>query len=92
MPTFDTQRGLTLRWENERVTLEGERVKVLYPVGDEVYNLGTAKSVYDAVKAHYEARKKAYDDAPGSVEDKARAEGEVALENLTRKREIARGR
>ena len=59
MPSFETHVGLTLKWnpDEKRVTLEGENVKLLYPIfGEEPSPVG-AKAVYDQVVEHYTERK-----------------------------------
>ena len=55
-----TPARLVLKWQGgktHRVTLTGDREKVLYE-GDE-HGMGEAKKVYDYWVAHYEARKAA---------------------------------
>lgn len=57
---YRTHTGLTLRYERledgktDRVTIEGDRVKVLYE-GD---SFGAAMRVYQGVKEHYEERRR----------------------------------
>ena len=87
MPEFTTHVGLKLRFADEKVTLVGEITKLLYPLPGETYDAAVALSTYNTIKAHYEARQAAFD-AAGTAEEKARREGEVSLENLTRKRGV----
>lgn len=77
MPTFETHVGLTLRHENERVTIEGERVKLLYPLGDEEYEARIGTQVFNAVKAHYVEREKTHDETVTRVKAEGRSDAEA---------------
>lgn len=79
MATYETHVGLLLRWENERVTIEGDRVKLLYPI-DEDYDAAEAQAVYDAVQEHYEQRKFAQEEgAKTSPEEAQKKEAQVGF-------------
>ena len=55
---FKTHTGLTLRWADKKVLLIGDREKLLYPVGEQKYDLNEAAKVFRQVKAQYEAAEK----------------------------------
>ena len=59
MPSFETHVGPIVRCDpqTDRGTIEGENVKLLYPIfGEEPSPVG-AKAVYDQVVEHYTERK-----------------------------------
>ena len=60
MTEFTTHTGLILRWDKEEkvVTLNGDRMKLLYPLDGETYSETGAKKVFDDIKAHYVQRAK----------------------------------
>ncbi len=60
MTDWPTHTGLILRWDKEEkcVSLNGDRMKLLYPLGNEVYDPAKAKEVFEATKSHFEERAK----------------------------------
>lgn len=56
MALFETHTGLKLRWKNQRITLEGDNIKVLYPLRGETYDKHMAAGIYAKVKSMYKGR------------------------------------
>ena len=77
---YKTHVGLTLRHspEQERVTIEGAAVKVLYPFPGEEYNEAEAQAEFKRVKAHYERRDMATRNM--RPEDAEKAEKDIVFE------------
>ncbi len=60
MTDWPTHTGLTLRWDEKEkvVTLNGDRMKLLYPLEGETYDPAKAAKVFADIQSHYQTRAK----------------------------------